>query len=111
MHERRAPGRQQADEQMRIGVAGEQRRLEEHHRDRPHRGAPPSRGSTILVNIGCTANSSSAETNSVVAKSAGASRIAPDVPAAVDAAGPRMVMGRELAGLPADIRFGALTPA
>ena len=37
-------------------------------------GEPPSLGSTILVNIGCTANSSSAETNSTPANSAAAMR-------------------------------------
>src|SRR3974390_552410 len=36
-------------------------------------GAPPSRGRIILVNIGCTLNSSNAEMNSVKAYSAGTS--------------------------------------
>jgi hypothetical protein len=31
-------------------------------------GAPPRRGTTILANMGCTENSSMAETNSVDAK-------------------------------------------
>ena len=33
----RAPAGQISGQRMRIGVAGEQHRLEEHHRDRPHR--------------------------------------------------------------------------
>jgi hypothetical protein len=37
-------------------------------------GAPPSFGKTILVNIGWTANSNNAETNSVVANNIGAMR-------------------------------------
>src|SRR6185312_1395643 len=37
-------------------------------------GDPPSRGSTILVNIGWTANSRSAEKNSVAANKTGADR-------------------------------------
>jgi len=49
-------------------------------------GEPPSFGSTILVNIGCTTNRSSAETKSVIANSPGASRNAPMAAAEVDAA-------------------------
>ncbi len=37
MDQRRAADGQRAREQVRIGVAGQQRGLEEHHRDRPHR--------------------------------------------------------------------------
>ena len=45
---------------MRVGIAGEQQRLEEAIATDHTAGEPPSRGSTILVNSGCTENSSSA---------------------------------------------------
>jgi len=51
-------------QRMRIGIAGRST-LKRHHRDRPHRRrASEARGSTILVNIGCTANSSAASRKS-----------------------------------------------
>jgi hypothetical protein len=48
-------------------------------------GAPPSLGSTILANIGCTRNSNSAERSSVAANSAGAKRSKPAAAFGVDA--------------------------
>jgi hypothetical protein len=54
--------------------------------------APPSLGSTILANIGCTRNSNSAERNSVAGNSAGASRSKPAAAFGVDATRSRMVI-------------------
>ena len=42
-------------------------------------GAPPSRGNTILVNIGCTANSKNADRKSETAYSHGAARSVPGI--------------------------------
>src|ERR1700730_2377424 len=58
-------------------------------------GAPPSRGSTILVNIGWIENNSTAEPNSVAANSAGARR------SPVQAGGNRERSGRERPGVAA----------
>jgi len=57
-------------------------------------GAPPRRGSTSLVNIGCTRNRSSAERNSVDANRAGASRSTAGATCGVGAVGSRVVIGR-----------------
>ena len=58
MDEGALPDREPARDEVRVAVAGKQRAL----------------GNTILANIGCTANSSSAEQNSVTANSAGTAR-------------------------------------
>ena len=74
-------------------------------------GAPPSRGSTILANIGWMANSSRAERNSVTANSSGASRAAP----CMASAGGRETVGSkvviEVPGLGPDTRRRALSAA
>jgi hypothetical protein len=69
-------------------------------------GAPPSRGSTILVNIGCTRNSSSADRNSVVANSAGASRKAAGASCGIGAVGSRVVIGSSSSAGPEAILGG-----
>ena len=70
MHDDGAARIETAGDHMRIAVTEQQHTLEEHHRHRPDEGDPPSSGSTILANIGCTENRSSADRKIVPAKTA-----------------------------------------
>ena len=67
MNKRGVAGLQQSREKVRIGIANQQRGLKNTIATDHTAGAPSSRGSTILANMGCTENRSSAERNKVPA--------------------------------------------
>jgi hypothetical protein len=67
VQQRLPPGAEPGRAGVGIGIAGQQRGLEEDHAGAPHRRRTPRSGRIIFPTIGCTTNSSVAPTNTVAA--------------------------------------------
>src|SRR5262249_35455320 len=99
-----------AREPVSVGVAREQRGLENTIATDHTDGAPPKRGSTILVNIGCTMNTSAA-LRVMAAVNVASTKARPDVAPCVDSLAGRSAVPMSPTSPPATDSAQAPPPA